>query len=93
MKEKQGHLNRLPWMLSTSWALWPDLAQAYASAESAGSLMILGLTFLVAYAMPEKVIWMQKWVQAPGSFSGLFLFEFLFFSPHSLETSFLLTGL
>lgn len=89
----EGPLNRLPWMPSASWALWPDLAQAYPSAEGAGLLLILGLAFLVVYAMPEKVIWMQKWVQALGSFSGLFLFEFLFSSPHSLETSFLLTGL
>lgn len=34
---------------------------------------------------------MQKWVQVLGSFSGLFLFEFLFFSAHSLETNFPLT--
>lgn len=34
---------------------------------------------------------MQRWVQVLGSLSELFLFEFLSFSPHSLETSFLLT--
>lgn len=89
-EEQKVFLNRLLWTPRPSKSLtWPRAGLCFCRV-GADSLLIMCLAFLNSSAIPE-VIWMQKWEQVLGSFSGPFLFEFLFFSPNSLETSFLLT--